>query len=98
LQPAISELDDVSIIALQFSRESYFVFPSSTMMEVRPLQPEKADPPMLVTLLGIVTDLRPLQLEKVAYSMLVTLLGIVTDLRPLQPSYLQNALYQQFAL
>ena len=37
-QPAISVLDAVSIIALQLSRESYFVFPASTLIEVRPLQ------------------------------------------------------------
>ena len=32
--------------------------------DVRPLQPEKADSPMLVTPLGILTDVRPLQSEK----------------------------------
>ncbi len=29
--------------------------------EVRPVQPEKASPPMLVTEFGIVTEVRPLQ-------------------------------------
>ena len=35
LQPAISVFDDVSMIALQLSRESYVVFPSSTIIEIR---------------------------------------------------------------
>ena len=38
LHPDINVLDDVSMIALQLLRESYFVFPSSTIIEVRPLQ------------------------------------------------------------
>ena len=38
LQPAISVLDVVSIIALQLSRESYFVFLDSTLIEVKPVQ------------------------------------------------------------
>jgi hypothetical protein len=45
----------------------------------------KAPSPMLVTLLGIVTEVKLLQLEKAEFPMLVTLLGIVTDLKPLQP-------------
>ena len=45
--------------------------------DVRPLQPEKASLPMLVTLLGMVTDVRPLQPEKASLPMLVTLLGMV---------------------
>ena len=44
--------------------------------EVRLLQPEKADPPILVTLLGMVTEVRLLQPRKVDVPMLVTLLGI----------------------
>ena len=47
--------------------------------------PENAESPMLVTLLGIVTDVRPLQPENAPPPMLVTLLGIVIDVRPLQP-------------
>ena len=38
MQPAISVLLAVSMIALQLSRESYAVLPSSTFMHVRPLQ------------------------------------------------------------
>ena len=60
-QPDINVLDAVSIIALQLSRESYFVFPDFTLIEVRPLQPPKAASPMLVTLLPMVIEVRPLQ-------------------------------------
>ena len=38
LHPVINVLLSVSIIALQFSRESYFVFPDATLIEVKPLQ------------------------------------------------------------
>ena len=38
LQPLIKVLVAVSIIALQLLRESYFVFPLSTTIEVKPLQ------------------------------------------------------------
>ena len=61
LQPVIKVLEDVSIIALQLLRESYFVFPPETVIDVRPLQPENAVLSMLVTLLGIVIEVRPLQ-------------------------------------
>mgnify|MGYP003327605298 CR=1 FL=1 len=53
--------------------------------EVRAVQPEKAEPPMLVTLLEMVTEVRPLQPLKADCPMLVTLLGIVTEVKPLQP-------------
>ena len=61
LHPVINLLDDVSIITLQLLRESYILFPDSTLIDVRPLQLEKALSPMLVTLLGMVTAVRPLQ-------------------------------------
>ena len=51
-------------MALQLSRESYTVFPSSTTMDVKPLQNSKAKSPIDVTLEGIVNDVKPLQLEK----------------------------------
>ena len=61
LQPAISVLEDFSIIALQFSLLSYLVFPPATTMLVRAVQPEKAPSPMLVTLLGMVMLVKPVQ-------------------------------------
>ena len=42
LHPAMSSLLDFLIIALQLLRESYMVFPLSTIMEVRPVHPPKA--------------------------------------------------------
>ena len=60
-QPRIKVLEAVSIMALQLLRESYFVLPFSTTMDVRPLQPLNAQLPMAVTLLGIVMEVRPLQ-------------------------------------
>ena len=44
----------------------------------------KASAPMLVTLLGIVTELRLLQFMKALSPMLVTLLGMVMLSRPVQ--------------
>ena len=56
LHPECSVFVAVSIIALLLFRESYTGFPSSTTIEVKPRQLEKAPTPMLVTLLGIVTE------------------------------------------
>ena len=52
--------------------------------DVKPLQPEKAPPPILVTEFGIVTDVKPLQPEKALFPILVTEFGIVTDVKPKQ--------------
>ena len=86
LHPTIRVLLEVSIMALQLLRESYFVFPSSILMEVRPVQLENASYPMLVTLAGIETVVKLSQFRKADFPMLVTLLGILTEVRPLQPS------------
>ena len=58
LQPTTKVFDEVSIIALQLSRESYAIFPLSTLIEVS-LQSEKAPIPMEVTLLGMVIEVNP---------------------------------------
>ena len=42
------------------------------VIDVKPLQPEKALFPILVTELGIVTEVRPLQSSKARYPILVT--------------------------
>ena len=55
------------------------------MIRVRPVQPLKADLPMLVTLSGKVKLVRPVQLEKAESSMLVTLPGSVMFVRFVQP-------------
>ena len=61
LHPAMSVFVDFSIMALQLLRESYFVFPEATEIEVRPLQLKKGLNPMLVTLEGMVMEVRPVQ-------------------------------------
>ena len=67
------------------------------VMEVRLVHQENASSPMLVTLLGMVMEVI-LQSENAEIPMLVTLLGMVMEVRLVQLEYLQNALYQQFAL
>ena len=52
---------------------------------VKLVQPSKAAFPMLVTLLGMVTEVKAVQPEKAELPMLVTLSGIITDVKPLQP-------------
>ena len=54
------------------------------MTDVRPVHSSKADSPILVTELGIVTDVKPPQPSKVLFLILVTELGIVTDVKLLQ--------------
>ena len=58
LQPVISVLLAVSIIALQALRESYTAFPLSTVIEVKVGQFRNACSPILFTLLGINIDAR----------------------------------------
>ena len=55
-------------------------------MLVRPVQPKKAQFPMLVTLLGIVMLVRPVHSRKAPSPMLVTLLGMVMLVRLIQSS------------
>jgi hypothetical protein len=62
--------------------EQFFAF---QITDVILLQPEKANSPMLVTLVGIVIFVKPEQLLKALYPMLVTLFGIVIEVKPLQP-------------
>ena len=72
LQPAISVLVDVSMMALQSLRLSYTAFPASTCIDVKPLQKENTWIPMVVIELGMVTDVRPLHSQKAASMMPVT--------------------------
>ena len=64
-------------------------------MSLIPVQPWKALEPILVTLLGIVTEVKPLQEEKASSPIFVTLLGIVIELKPLHPEYLQPIVCQR---
>ena len=52
--------------------------------DVKPLQPEKAQPPILVTEFGMVTDVKPLHQAKASRPILVTEFGMVIDVKPLQ--------------
>ena len=61
LQPIISVLVAVSTIALQLLRESYFVFPLSTIRLSSPVQPENDSFPIEVTDFGIFAEVNPLQ-------------------------------------
>ena len=86
--PAISVLEAVSIMALQFSRESYIVLLLSTIMELREEQYANAHSPMLVTEVGMVTEVREEQLLNAHFPILVTELGMEMEVREEQP---QNA-------
>ena len=59
-QPTINLLVKVSFIALQLFLESYTVFPSSTIIEVKEVQPEKAPSSIEVTLFGITIEVKEL--------------------------------------
>jgi hypothetical protein len=85
LHPLIKWLEAVTMMALQFSRESYTVFPSLITIDSRPLHPGKALP-NAVTLLGITREVKLLQFLKAHPPIYVTPSGIFTEVRPLQPS------------
>ena len=57
---------------------------SGMVIEVKPVQSEKAHNPILVTPSGMVTNVNPLQPEKAISPMLVTLSGMVTEVKLLQ--------------
>ena len=80
-QPARRVLVAVSIIALQFSRESYIVLPLFTTMEVREEQYLNAPSPMLVTEFGMAMEVREEQPLNALLPMLVTEFGMVMEVR-----------------
>ena len=49
-----------------------------------PVQPENTEPPMVVTLWGIVIEVKPMQPENAEPPMVVTHWGIVIEVKPLQ--------------
>ena len=63
------------------------------MIDVKPLQPEKADSPILVTEFGIVIDVKPLQSEKADFSISLTVysdsLTLIEDGIVMSPEYFQ---------
>ena len=86
LQPAINLFVEVSMIALQFSLESYIGLSAATTKLSSPMHPEKHHPPTLVMDLGMVMDVKPLQNWKQPSPKLVTDSGMMTDVKPLQNS------------
>ena len=62
----------------------------------RLMQPEKAEPSILVTELGMVTLVRLVHFRKTEPSILVTELGMVILARLVQLSYLQPVITQYF--
>ena len=60
--PLINVFVAVSIMALQFLRESYTELPLSTFMLVKPLHQLNAPTPISVTELGMLTLVKPLHL------------------------------------
>ena len=54
------------------------------VMEVKPVQPEKAQAPIEVTELGIIMEVKPVQFPKAASPIKVTEFGIVMDVNPVQ--------------
>ena len=91
MQPLIMVFVAVSMIALQFSRESYTLFSTSTVIDAREEQPEKQLLPMLVTDDGMLMAVREEQPLKQLLPMLVTDDGMLMDAREEQllkePSY-----------
>lgn len=60
------------------------------------MQSLKASLPIVVTLLGMVTEVRELQPMKALSPIVVTLFEMVTEVRELQPLYLQPIITQYF--
>ena len=85
LHPLINVFDAVSIMALQPLRESYFVFPLSTVMEARLEQSQKASFPMDVTPSGMLMEVRLEQPWNAKSPMDVTPSGMVMEVRLEQP-------------
>lgn len=85
IQPEISVLLAVSMMALQLPRESYLGLLPATVILVRAMQPEKGLSPMEVTELGMSMLVKPLQPENADQPIEVTELGIVMLVRSLHP-------------
>ena len=85
LHPAINLFVEVSIIALQLLRLSYFRLFASTVIDMRLGQWRKMKFPMLVTLCGMSIVLRLMQSQKASLPMVVMLFGRLIDSRLVQP-------------
>ena len=81
---AIKRLVEVSIIALQLSRESYTALPGLTIMDSKEEQPLNASSPIEVTLSGITIDFKEEQPQNAPSPIEVTLSGIMIDFKKRQ--------------
>ena len=86
LHPAIKAFSLVSMMALQFSRESYVSLPSATTIEVRFLQPKNEEYQLMkFTDLGITMLVIPMHPSKALRSILFTDSGMIKLFNPVQP-------------
>ena len=85
LQPVINTFSRVSMTALQWSRESKRSLPSATLMQVSPVQPEKASLLNSLTEAGITMLVSPVQPSKARSPIYVTDSGMTMFVRPTQP-------------
>ncbi len=81
----MSVFDSFSIIALQLSRESYFLLSLATVILVNLVQPENIPAPMLLTELHRVKVSKPVHSRKAYEPMVVNELGVVILVNPVQP-------------
>ena len=85
MQPDINLFDFVSIIALQSSLESNIGFFSSTVMLVKPVQPENAPIPISSTFFESSILVKFLHSEKAFSPITTTLSGSSIFFKPVQP-------------
>ena len=85
LQPKMRVFVDVSIIALQLLRESYFVLPEAMIIEVRQAQLLIIPYPISVTFLPKLRDFNEVQPSNILLPIFVTLSGIMIFVKLLQP-------------
>ena len=74
----------VTSVILLYPENQVSTHSQNKATEVRLVQPEKADSPMEMMLLGMVKVVRPVQFQKAELPMEVTLLGMVTEVRLVQ--------------
>ena len=81
LHPNNRQFVSVSTIALQLSLESYLGFASSTIKQLRFVQPLNGIIPKFVTELGMMTEVNPV-FENAYLPIVTTELGMVTEVNP----------------
>ena len=92
LQPGMVVVSNSAALHPSNTEESTTESPFGSLMFFRLRQFLNADPPMRVTLFGIVILVRALQPENVPSQIILTPLGIVTLVSPLQPENAENSM------